>query len=722
MAMKVPFVLMWRCLCWLTIAIVFAAVASASAPSQAQSPAATEAQAAKVKQLFDLLEDRSVRDWLAQHGAVTTPKPAPAKEGESLEALLSDRLVALEAHFDTHLAALPHVPAELSAMGSRLRQLLGNWSFGHFLVAILLLAAAGIAAAAAFRRLARSIMRRNEATGLADDVATRLKKVALNLALNLGEVGAAALGAGAVFMLLGWPGSLRLLVLPFAATALGLHLALVILNAAFARGLPPQTAGTVRALPLSEEAARWWRRRLLAFCAIFLFGWATASVFETLGASLELRHFLVYVLGIVLVAVTLDMVWRARDTGSASRRGRPAFGRLAMSGNVLLIWSSWVSGAKGLLGLLLVGTLLCLAIAVQKNVATHLLRPTGYDNRAGTFSPVLGVAIERIVRSVLVILAMAVLLDIWGIGFLGVVGGERGPFSRLAQAFVHAVAILLIVDLSWRVISAAIENALAPDRGAEAGAAEDRQRQARLRTLLPILRNVIGIALLVLGVLMALSAFGVEIGPLIAGAGVVGVAVGFGAQTLVRDVFSGMFYLLDDAFRVGEYIQSGSYRGTVESFSLRSVKLRHHRGPLFTVPFGELGAVQNMSRDWVIDKMVISVAYGSDFDKAKKIVKQIGRELAEDPDLGPDILEPLKMQGVEGFGDFGVDIRIKMVTKPGKQFVLRRRANSMIKKRFDEAGIAFAVPTVQVAGDGSATAAAAHATLARKDAATPAPA
>ena len=111
----------------------------------------------------------------------------------------------------------------------------------------------------------------------------------------------------------------------------------------------------------------------------------------------------------------------------------------------------------------------------------------------------------------------------------------------------------------------------------------------------------------------------------------VGVAIGFGSQTLVKDIISGMFYLLDDAFRVGEYIQSGSYKGTVESFSLRSVKLRHHRGPLYTVPFGELGAVQNMSRDWVIDKLTIGVTYDTDLDKAKKLIKQIGKELAEDP-------------------------------------------------------------------------------------------
>jgi moderate conductance mechanosensitive channel len=165
-----------------------------------------------------------------------------------------------------------------------------------------------------------------------------------------------------------------------------------------------------------------------------------------------------------------------------------------------------------------------------------------------------------------------------------------------------------------------------------------------------------------------------------------------------------MFYLLDDAFRVGEYIQSGNYKGTVESFSLRSVKLRHHRGPLYTVPFGMLGAVQNMSRDWVIDKFEIGVTYDTDLDKARKLIKQIGKELADDPELAPNIIEPLKMQGVEKFSDFSVQIRMKLTTLPGEQFVIRRRAYAMLKKAFDENGIKFAFPTVQVAGDTESTA------------------
>jgi small-conductance mechanosensitive channel len=177
----------------------------------------------------------------------------------------------------------------------------------------------------------------------------------------------------------------------------------------------------------------------------------------------------------------------------------------------------------------------------------------------------------------------------------------------------------------------------------------------------------------------------------------------------VRDIFSGIFFLIDDAFRIGEYIQSGNYKGTVESFSLRSVKLRHHRGPLYTVPFGILGAVQNMSRDWVIDKLQVGITYDSDLDKAKKLIKQIGKELQTDPEFGKFIIEPLKMQGVEQFGDYAIQIRMKMMTKPGEQFVIRRRALALIKKAFDANGVKFASPTVQVAGGGSDTAIAAAA-------------
>src|SRR5206468_3009430 len=208
---------------------------------------------------------------------------------------------------------------------------------------------------------------------------------------------------------------------------------------------------------------------------------------------------------------------------------------------------------------------------------------------------------------------------------------------------------------------------------------EEARRRSRMHTLLPIARNLLSIVFIAIALMMVLSALGVEIGPLIAGAGVIGVAIGFGAQTVVKDIISGFFYLLDDAFRIGEYIESGSFKGTVESFSLRSVKLRHHRGALYTIPFSLLGTVQNQSRDWVIEKITVTVTYDSDVEKARKIVKKIGLELAEDPEFKASTIEPLKMQGIDNFGDSGIVLRMKLKTRPGEQFGIKRKALMMIK-------------------------------------------
>jgi len=341
-----------------------------------------------------------------------------------------------------------------------------------------------------------------------------------------------------------------------------------------------------------------------------------------------------------------------------------------------------------------------LALRITHRAIVHVLRPPGAATAAEAPS-VHAVYVERGVRALLVVAAVLVLARAWGFDFVALTASDA-PSTRLARGALHAIVILLAADFAWHLVRAMIDRKLAEARAHDEPDSDDARRQARLRTLLPILRNIIMIVLLVMTGLMALSALGLEIGPLIAGAGVVGVALGFGAQTLVRDVISGMFYLLDDAFRVGEYIQSGNYKGTVEHLGVRSVRLRHHRGPLFTIPYGQLGAVQNMSRDWVIDKMQIGVTYDSDLDKAKKLIKQIGKDLAADPEFGPKIIEPLKMQGVEQFGDFAIQIRMKMMTRPGEQFVIRRRAYTLIKKAFDENGIKFASPTVMVSGGDAA--------------------
>jgi moderate conductance mechanosensitive channel len=309
------------------------------------------------------------------------------------------------------------------------------------------------------------------------------------------------------------------------------------------------------------------------------------------------------------------------------------------------------------------------------------------------------ICVDRGIRVLLII--GTVLALAWALDFdLVALATGDSLTTRIVRGAFNVAVTLLVADFVWHLAKTAIDSRLlAPE---EAGPIEtdEARRRARLQTLLPILRNVLLILIGVTAVLMALSSIGVQIGPLLAGAGVVGIAVGFGAQTLVRDIFAGMFYLLDDAFRVGEYIMSGSYKGTVESFSLRSIKLRHHRGYLYTVPFGELGAVQNMSRDWVIDKLTVSVTYDTDLAKVKKVIKEVGKQIMADPELAANVIEPLKMQGVEQFGDFAVEIRMKMMTKPGEQFVIRRRAYALIKQAFDANGIEFAFPTVNVASSG----------------------
>jgi small-conductance mechanosensitive channel len=319
-------------------------------------------------------------------------------------------------------------------------------------------------------------------------------------------------------------------------------------------------------------------------------------------------------------------------------------------------------------------------------------------------------ALHGVSDALLWILGGVWLAETWGVDLV-----EPAPDS-LAQLFARPVLEAAITVVAawvlWTAIGAMIDKRM--PRAVSPGEADEAMpgSVSRLATLLPLLRNAVLIIIVVAGAIAALERLGVNIGPLLAGLGIFGVAIGFGAQTLVRDVISGVFFLLEDAFRVGEYIQSGNYKGTVESFSIRSVRLRHQRGPVYTVPFGLLGAIQNQSRDWVIDKIRVGITYDSDLEKARKLIKQIGLDLQNDPEFAPLILQPLKMQGVDNLGDYAVQIVAKMMTLPGEQSMIRRKAYAMIKKAFDENGIKFAFPTVQVASEGdAATAAVAHRTL-----------
>jgi moderate conductance mechanosensitive channel len=420
-----------------------------------------------------------------------------------------------------------------------------------------------------------------------------------------------------------------------------------------------------------------------------------------------------YALGLGLLVIALNAVWtrplpassEVAETGAPRRMSHTVVASL-LSIYFILLWGLWVAGLMGFFWLAAVAFLLPVAIAITEKASRHALRPHEGSGTSGQ-TGLMAVYLDRGIRALLIAGAVLLLAAAWHIDLVEMTSRDT-LLTRLIRGALSAVVVLLAADLVWQMTKTLIDKRLTRAQSVLSATSEVASREARLRTLLPIFRNVAFAVLAIVAVLMVLSALGVEIGPLIAGAGIAGVAIGFGAQTLVKDVISGVFYLLDDAFRVGEYIQSGSYKGTVESFSLRSVKLRHHRGPVYTVPFGELGAVENMSRDWVIDKFQIGITYDSDLEKARKLIKNIGQDMAADPEFAPSIIEPLKMQGVEQFGEFAIQIRCKMTTRPGEQFVIRRKAFARIKQAFQANGIKFAVPTVQVAGGGEAAAAVAQ--------------
>ncbi|HLX80332.1 MAG TPA: mechanosensitive ion channel domain-containing protein [Burkholderiales bacterium] len=462
--------------------------------------------------------------------------------------------------------------------------------------------------------------------------------------------------------------------------------------------LRPHAPG-FRLIAMSDGAARQIKAILAVVILIGLVGISVMPVLLRAGLPIPAGQVIVLLQGVVVAAGCALALWRYRlshvAAGDWSRPRRIWFGfGIAV---VLVLWWSW-------------------------NVATLLLEFSVYHSlvwslRVATFAYVvdqmLGLSSEArwvlfLQRSITAaaILAIAILLaETWLVDELALVPAATWIVVR--RSLITAGSTLFFGYVAWRYLHHWTEERLRASATGMTGPDSEEEGAhpaSRLTTILPMLRILAGIAILVVVVLLALSQLGVEITPLLAGAGVFGLAISFGSQALVRDVVSGIFFMADDAFRVGEYIDTGRLKGTVERISLRSVRLRHQNGQIHTIPFGQLTSITNFSRDWQTVKFNLRLSRDTDIEKVRKTVKQLGQDMLKDPELAKELLQPLKLQGVAEIADSALVVRLKFTVRPLKPTWVQREALKRIYRVFRQKGIEFAsgAITVQTSGPGSA--------------------
>jgi small conductance mechanosensitive channel len=637
-----------------------------SPPAKPASPQQTTEQ--KVDQLLQLLGQDDVRALLTQKLATTGTEQQPQLTPQSQLSDLDQWASKRREHLGRLARDLPGMSTQIAAALGRLCDEIRDYGAPIFLLHVLILFGAGLAGGIATNRII--VMQASRKNGA--DIGKEASAVVSRRLLPVLGYG---LAATAMFLAIQWSPLLSAVLLPWLATSIALPLLFAF------TGLLRRVAGREANARRDFWIVRWtW---LLTLAVLF---WALLRTLENLDVPRDTLGLLSSAMVGLLFLLACVWIWRRPVGDPGSERARAI--DVALIFCLIILFGLRLAGAGvlfwiGLYALVLPGLASTLGIAARK-LATDIGAYGESDLR-----PVL---VERGVR--LAIFGTAILSLI----FLVRAHPDSLPDGALLTSIVvgvlHGALILLLADLVWIAIKSMIARRLelsAPAVDPMSGHPGGQPQDDRLLTILPILRNMLGIIIAAVAVMTALSELGVNIGPLLASAGIFGIAIGFGSQTLVKDIISGVFYMIDDAFRVGEYIQSGSYRGTVESFSIRSVKLRHHRGPIFTVPFGSLGAVENMSRDWSIDKFLVTVAFDTDIAKVRAITKEIGKALKEDPEFGPFLIETVKLKGVEQFGEYGMTLGFGMMLRAGGQSsMVRRKAYSMLKDAFAQNDIQFA--------------------------------
>jgi small conductance mechanosensitive channel len=293
----------------------------------------------------------------------------------------------------------------------------------------------------------------------------------------------------------------------------------------------------------------------------------------------------------------------------------------------------------------------------------------------------------RLAGVALTVYAAYALLAIWGLDVFALAGAPH-LFPIIVRVVLIALFGLAMFEAASRFVTQRILH--------EAERADDLRRAAQLRSLGPLAGGVIRIIVAIFAVLLILSQFDIDIGPLIAGAGIVSVAVGFGAQTLVKDYLTGFMLILEDIAAIGDIVKIGDSSGVVERMTLRTIRLRNFNGTLHVIPYSEAQIVHNMTKTFSYYVFDLAVSYGADIDRALDIMKETGDAMRADPAFADLMLDSIEVFGVDQLGDSGIILKARIKTPPGKQWVVGREYNRRIKQAFDAAGIEIPFPHLKV--------------------------
>ncbi len=687
-----------------------------------------------LKELSRLLSDPAILEWLQKSAAgISEIKNVSGNTSNSLRNQLEKSTLAIRermGEIEKAARMLPQAPMTISQIWqSRIdsSQTLRTLTF----IIIFLFIAAGLEWLFwQYFLPTRQRLEFKSYKNLKERVNSALKRILL-----LGSaLGVFAIGSIGAFLSFSWQPTVQHIALNFLISIIVIRVALAITKFLLAPNVP-----SLRFVPLSSGPAIRLTKWAGLATVVTVFGVLISDTFAYLSTlpnppvAAASAAFSVAILSALTITIILILaVWRMSKSAkkirpeaisSSERKSNlvPALLTLLIITSVVL----WLLGAEEIMWSLIIVSLLIPAIQMVSKLISHLFdeaegeagfalqtqspdysgeldtlpdeASSGDDGETGIYDLHRPVTI-RLSRFAMIIIAMAGLAHVWDVSILSL--SSANNFSgKVFSIAVDITVALLIADLIWVWAKTAIDRRMADfgdliSVGGEGGGSAGPE--ARMATLLPILRKILMITIFLMVSLSVLSSIGINIGPILAGAGVAGIAIGFGAQALVRDIVSGIFFLLDDAFRVGEYIEMGELRGTVESMSLRSLRVRHHLGAIHTIPFGELKALTNYSRDWVIMKMEFRVPFETDIKLVKKLIKKVNLELEANEAYGHHLLQPLKSQGVRRMEEFNMVIGVKFMATPGEQWLIRRDAYQRIRDVFTENGIDFAQRNVKV--------------------------